>query len=218
MAQVIAVVLAAGEGKRMGMPKALLEHEKGRSFLGQLLKTFDKAGARVLAVVGKDATLIRGQHPEADLVENPSWEDGQWSSVRVGLRAALEDGAEYILVHPVDMPLIRPTTVSAILKAVTGTQVEGVVPEFEGAAGHPLALTRAAAERILAMEDTSTLEAAQKKLSILRLRTKDPAVMVDLNTPEVYTRVLGVEPHLAPPPKRRGKKVDAGEPAEPPEP
>jgi molybdenum cofactor cytidylyltransferase len=204
---VLAVVLAAGEGKRMGLPKALLEHEKGRSFLGQLIRTFEKAGSGVLCVVGKHAADIRAQHPEALLVENPSWEDGQLSSVRVGLRAALEEGAQVIFIHPVDMPLIRPATVSALLKAITGTQVEGVVPEFEGAAGHPLVLTRAAAEKILAMTDIASLESGLRPLNILRLRTKDPAVMVDLNTPEVYTRVLGVEPHLAPPPKRRGKRV-----------
>jgi len=204
---VIAVVLAAGEGKRMGMPKALLEHEKGRSFLGQLIRTFEKAGAGVLAVVGKHAAEIRTQHPEALLVDNASWEDGQLSSVRVGLRAALEEGAQVVFIHPVDMPLIRSTTVSALLKAITGTQVEGVVPEFEGAAGHPLVLTRAAAEKVLAMKDIPSLEAGLRNLNILRLRTKDPAVMVDLNTPEVYARVLGMEPHLAPPPKRRGKKT-----------
>ena len=54
----IAVVLAAGEGKRMGMPKALLEYEKGKSFLTQLAKTFEKVGCRVLAVVGKDAAAV----------------------------------------------------------------------------------------------------------------------------------------------------------------
>ena len=201
----IAVVLAAGEGKRMGLPKALLEHEKGRTFLGQLQKTFEKAGCRVLTVVDKDAEQIRAQHPELELIENVDWQRGQFSSVRLGLRAAIEAGAEAILIHPVDKPLIRATTVVSLLKAISGTQAEAVVPEFEGAAGHPLVLTRASAEKILAMDDAASLEIAQKTLSILRLRTKDPAVMVDLNTPEVYTRVLGVEPHLAPPPKRRGR-------------
>jgi molybdenum cofactor cytidylyltransferase len=208
MDNAMAVVLAAGEGKRMGMPKALLEYEKGRSFLSQLTRVFEKAGCRVLAVVGRDAGAIQAQHPDAVLIHNNDWEKGQFESVKVGLRAALDGGAEVIVVHPVDMPLIRANTVSTLLRAALGTQVDGVVPEFESAAGHPLCLSRSAAEKILGMADVQTLEAAQKKLNILRVRTKDPAVMVDLNTPETYTRVLGVEPRLAPPPKRRSRKAE----------
>lgn len=201
MSESMAVILAAGEGKRMGLPKALLEHEKGKSFLQQLISTFGKAGCSAIAVVGKHTEEIRAHHPQAELVENPEWEKGQFSSVKVGLRAALDRGAQKVFLHPVDMPLIRASTVAGLLQAVEGH--DGAVPEFEGAAGHPIVLTRAAAEKVLAMEDVPHLEAAQQRLDVVRMRTKDPAVMVNLNTPEVYERVLGTAPHLAPPPKRR---------------
>ncbi len=203
----IAIILAAGEGKRMGQPKALLEHEKGKSFLEQLISTFGKAGCQALVVVGNAAEQVQAQHPRAELVENPDWQRGQFSSVKVGLQAALRKGSEVLLLHPVDMPLIRPTTVSALVKELRGA--DGVVPEFEGAAGHPLVLTRAAAEQVLAMDDVPHLEAAQQRLNILRVKTKDPAVMVNINTPEIYERLLGSAPHSAPPPKKRGTRKAA---------
>jgi molybdenum cofactor cytidylyltransferase len=204
MSEPVAVILAAGEGKRMGVPKALLEHEKGRTFLDQLQSTFTKAGCRVITVVGKHAEDIRAHHPGANLVENPDWERGQFSSIKAGLKSALSNGANLILVHPVDMPMIRASTVSSLLMAIG--EADGAVPEFEGAPGHPLALTRAAADKVLGMTDVEHMEAAQKRLVLRRMKTKDPAVMVNLNTPEVYERILGTAPHLAPARKRRMAK------------
>ncbi len=201
----VAVILAAGEGKRMGMPKALLEHEKGKSFLQVLSSTFGKAGCRVIAVVGKDAEQIRAHHPSAELVDNVDWPAGQFSSVKVGLRSAVEQGADAVLIHPVDMPMVRASTVEKLLETLEG-EVEAAVPEFEGAPGHPLALTRAAAEKILSMNGVPHLEAAQQQLTLVRMKTKDPAVMVNLNTPEIYQRVLGSPPHLAPPKKGRARR------------
>ena len=203
----VAIILAAGEGKRMGFPKALLEQEKGKSFLQVLRSTFDKAGCGTLVVVGKDAAKIREHHPQVALLENAEWKQGQFSSVKVGLQAALAEGAELIAVHPVDMPMVRANTVKALLATLEKRSSEGVVPEFDGAAGHPLVLTREAAQRVLKMTDVPHLEAAQARLKIARMKTNDPAVMVNLNTPEVYERVLGMAPRLAPPKKKRGADV-----------
>ncbi|MGQ0504818.1 MAG: nucleotidyltransferase family protein [Myxococcaceae bacterium] len=209
----VAVILAAGEGKRMGFPKALLEYEKNRSFLGHLASIFSKAGCDPLAVTGKDTELVRTHHPELRVVSNPDWEDGQFSSVRKGLQAALDEGADVIAIHPVDMPTVRVSTVSSLFGKLNGSQ--GVVPEFEGATGHPLLLTRGAVEQVLQMQDVPHLEAAISRLNIKRVNTKDPGVMVNLNTPDVYERILGSAPHLAPAKKRRGQVSEAGEPNSP---
>jgi molybdenum cofactor cytidylyltransferase len=185
----------------MGMPKAVLELEKGRSFLQGLTSTFAKAGCDVVAVIGAGADEVRLHPARAALVENPDWPSGQFSSVKVGLRAALAEGAQVVLVHPVDVPMIRASTVKAVLAALDGH--DAAAPQYEGAAGHPLALTRAAAERVLAMTGVPHLEAAQAKLDVAKVVTRDPAVLVNLNTPEVYERVLGVAPRMAPRKKAR---------------
>lgn len=197
-----AIILAAGEGKRMGMPKALLEYEKGKSFLRALATTFGKAGCDVLAVVGASAEDIRGNTPDVRIVENDAWREGQLSSARAGLRAALDDGADVIVVHPVDMPAVRTSTIKTLLTKLDGA--DAVVPEFEGAAGHPLVLTRAGAEKILSEQGAATLEEAVSRLQLRRVQTKDPGVVVNVNSPDVYERIFGSAPKLAPPPKRGG--------------
>jgi molybdenum cofactor cytidylyltransferase len=204
----VAIILAAGEARRMGHPKALLEHEGGKSFLQSLASTFGKAGCSVVGVIGKDAEAVREQHPAIHLVENEGWQNGQLSSVISGLEAAFEDGADIVLLHPVDMPALRATTLKSLIKAM-GDSLEGLRPEFEGAPGFPIVLSRSTAERLREKDGGETfLEGAIRGLQLRRIPVKDPGVVVNINTPETYERLFGSAPKLAPPPKRRGKKSE----------
>ena len=202
----VAIILAAGEARRMAHPKALIEHEGGRSFLQSLASTFGKAGCAVLGVIGKDGEAVREQHPTMNLVESPRWQEGLLSSVQAGIEAALEEEAEVVLLHPVDMPAVRASTLKSLLKAV-GESDEALRPEFEAAPGYPLVLSRAAAERLLSSGGATQLDVALQGLKLRRVPVKDPGVVVNINTPETYERLFGTAPKLAPPPKRRVKKA-----------
>ncbi|AKJ08191.1 molybdenum cofactor cytidylyltransferase [Archangium gephyra] len=205
----VAIILAAGEARKMGYSKALIEHEGGKSFLQSLASTFGKAGCSVMGVIGKEAEAVRDQHPAIHLVENERWQDGQLSSVKAGLEAAFEDGADLVLLHPVDMPALRASTLKTLIKAM-GDSVEAIRPEFEGASGFPIILSRGAAERLRDRDSLETqLEVAVRGLQIRRIPVKDPGVVVNINTPETYERLFGSAPKLAPPPKRRGKKTES---------
>jgi molybdenum cofactor cytidylyltransferase len=201
----VAIILAAGEARRMAHPKALIEHEGGKSFLQSLASTFGKAGCAVLGVVGKDSEAVREQHPGLDLVEAERWQEGPLASVKVGLDAALEAGADVVLLHPVDMPALRASTLKSLLKMMGETD-EVLRPEFESAPGWPMLLSRGAAERLRTVEGTQ-LEPALSGLKVRRAPVKDPGVVVNINTPETYERLFGMAPRLAPPPKRRGKRA-----------
>jgi molybdenum cofactor cytidylyltransferase len=201
----VAIILAAGEARRMAHPKALIEHEGGRSFLQSLASTFGKAGCSVMGVIGKDGEAVREQHPTLMLVESPRWQDGPMSSIKAGMMAALEEGADVVLLHPVDMPAVRASTLKSLLKAM-GDSDEGLRPEFEGAPGYPVVLSRAVAERLLETGAT-LLDAALQGVKLRRVSVKDPGVLVNINTPETYERLFGTPPRLAPPPKRRAKKA-----------
>ncbi len=204
----VAIILAAGEARKMGHPKALIEHEGGKSFLQSLASTFGKAGCSIIGVVGHDGETVREQHPAVHLVESERWQDGQLSSVKAGIEAALQEGAEAVLLHPVDMPALRASTIKTLLKGLNDS-MDGLRPEFEGASGYPIVLSRAAAERLYGGDSGETqLEAAVRGMQIRRVAVKDPGVVVNLNTPEIYERLFGSAPRLAPPPKRRIKRSD----------
>ena len=110
--RVVAVVLAAGEGRRMGGPKALTPYH-GTSFLAHACRLFARPGiAAVIAVIGAEATRVR-VGSRCRRRPSPSWRTTRWtegmlSSVWRGLDAAEALGAEAVLLHPVDHPLVAP--------------------------------------------------------------------------------------------------------------
>lgn len=203
----VAVILAAGQPKNLAHPKALFEHEGGRSFLKSLASTFNKAGAVPLAVIGSGAAEVRAQHPDVELVEHPGWAEGLWGSVKAGVEEALGRDAELIALHPVDQPAIRASTLTTLLKRAGAEDGPGVMPEFESVPGLPLILTPEGARRLLELDRVSTLQAADAALMLTRVQVKDPGVLVNINSPEVYERLFGSAPRLAPPPRKRGKKT-----------
>lgn len=207
----VAIILAAGKARRMSHPKALIEHEGGKSFLQSLASTFGKAGCGVLGVVGSDEAAVREQHPSLELVTSSNWERSLLSSVKAGLEAALAEDADVVLLHPVDMPALRVTTVKSMLKDMERGGTDGVMalrPEYDNATGWPVVLSKGAARKVFEAEGED-LEAALKALNPRRLNVKDPGVIVNINTPEIYGRVFSMEPKLAPPPKRRVKRAGA---------
>ena len=88
-----AVVLAAGKSSRMGRTKALLPlGSSGETFLQRIVRVLRDGGAdAVVVVIGGDAEAVRGSLPSDDAqisaVENPRYEEGQLSSLLVGLAA-----------------------------------------------------------------------------------------------------------------------------------
>jgi molybdenum cofactor cytidylyltransferase len=184
------VVLAAGEGRRMGIPKALLRYRGEESFLSHLAAVFGEASCDVMAVVGAEAERVQAAHPGLQAVLNPYWREGQLSSVHAGLKAALQGGAHLIVIHPVDMPELRVETVSSLCRVVAG---EGSFPMYDGQRGHPLVLTAAGAREVL-RADVETLADATFRMHLQGVDVPDPGTVVNFNTPDVYLRVFGTDP------------------------
>ena len=143
--RVVAIVLAAGEGRRMGGPKALLPIGED-TFLSRACRLFARPGiASVVVVLGAEAERVRaaaGIPAEATVAVNERWRDGMLTSVWVGLDAAEALGAEAVLVHPVDNPFVAPATIDAVVVALA-QRAEMAVPSHAGRRGHPAGFARA---------------------------------------------------------------------------
>jgi CTP:molybdopterin cytidylyltransferase MocA len=142
--RVVAIVLAAGEGRRMGGPKALLPVGEG-TFLSRACGLFARPGiASVVAVLGAEAERVRaaaGIPAEAAVAVNERWREGMLTSVWAGLDAAEALGAEAVLVHPVDNPFVTPATIDAVVVALAqGAEI--AVPSHAGRRGHPAGFAR----------------------------------------------------------------------------
>jgi CTP:molybdopterin cytidylyltransferase MocA len=137
--EVAGLVLAAGAGRRYGMPKALVPY-RGSLLVRRAAETLSAAGCRPVVVVGAEAGRVRAAAPELDFVDNPGWATGMASSLRVGLAALRGGAAEAVVVLLVDMPGVTPAAVRRIAgHATTAALAMGGYGERRG---HPVLLGR----------------------------------------------------------------------------
>jgi CTP:molybdopterin cytidylyltransferase MocA len=144
--RVVAIVLAAGEGRRMGGPKALLPIGD-ETFLARACRRLARPRVvSVVAVLGAEAERVRrdaGIPAEASVAVNERWREGMLTSVWRGLDEAEGLDADAILLHPVDNPFVGPDTVDAVLDSLAaGSGI--AVPSHAGRRGHPAGFARSA--------------------------------------------------------------------------
>jgi CTP:molybdopterin cytidylyltransferase MocA len=145
---VAGLLLAAGAGRRYGMPKALVELD-GQRLVERAAGVLRGAGCGpVVVVLGAAAGEVRARADLAGcrLVDNPEWASGMGSSLRVGLAALAATAAPAAVVLLVDMPGITPAAVRRIAGAA-GATAEGAAGVLAMAGygqrrGHPVLLGR----------------------------------------------------------------------------
>lgn len=192
--RVVAVLLAAGAGRRAGGPKALLR-AGGQSFLAAAAARLRRPGvAELVIVLGAEAERVRSEAelpPAAHVVVNEAWrEGGMLSSLLCGLARADELGADAVLVHPVDHPLVALETVDRVLRALAaGARV--AVPALAGRRGHPAGFARAAFDALRAASPEAGARAVLREHPDWIVHVAgDPGCLAGVDTPEDYARLL----------------------------
>lgn len=136
---VAGLLLAAGAGRRMGGPKALLELD-GQPLVQRGIRLLRDGGCDpVVVVVGAAADVVRPLCAGAQVVHAPRWATGMGASLRAGL-AALE--ADACVVALVDQPMITAVAVQRLIAAHVGGAVAAVA-SYDGAPRNPVLLDRA---------------------------------------------------------------------------
>jgi len=140
--EVAGIVLAAGEGRKFGGPKALAMLA-GQTLVARALRTLADGGCRpVVVVLGAAASEVRRECALADaVVVNETWAEGMGGSLRVGLAAAADVGAGAALVTLVDQPFVTPALVGR-LTAAWRDGARAAVAAYQGRGRTPVLLDR----------------------------------------------------------------------------
>jgi len=195
-----AILLAAGESRRMGYPKPLLRLGS-RTFIEILANAMLQSAARLIVVVGAHASAIRGAiptDPRIAVVDNPNYLRGQLSSIKAAL-AHVGPEAGAVLIHLADHPMVRAETFAAVIGGYRRSGRPIVIARYQGRRGHPVLFARGLfGELAAAPEDQGArvvVDADPARVAYVDV--DDPGVLTDLDTPEDLERA-----GLARPPKQ----------------
>ena len=149
------MVLAAGESRRMGFAKLLLQH-RGRSLLARAVATAAQVCDAVWVVVGAFERRYRDEAEAAGatVVMNPDWEEGLASSLRRGIEALpAEYGATFILLA--DQPFVAKGHLEALLERHLTDGCDLVLSRYQGVLGAPALVDRALFPKLLTLRGES---------------------------------------------------------------
>jgi CTP:molybdopterin cytidylyltransferase MocA len=142
---VVGLVLAAGAGRRIGGPKALIRHPDGTPWVARTAQLLAAGGCTpVVVVVGAQADTVRHalRGAPVEVVEAAGWAEGMGASLRAGLRhlGRTPGAAEAVLIALVDDPTLAADVVRRIAAAATPDAV--VRATYAGKPGHPVLVGR----------------------------------------------------------------------------
>ncbi len=192
-----AIILAAGESKRMGKPKPLLRFND-TTFLEHIisvLKASDVDGITVVLGAGAETIKESVDLSGTNIVINEDYPKGQLSS----LIAAIEKGpkeTQAILVCLVDNPFITKEVVDRIIGKFKETNNPIIVPVFNKRRGHPALFSRSLFNELLnaPQEKGARYVVYSNEEKILELETSESGILIGVDTPDDYKFHFGVNP------------------------
>jgi molybdenum cofactor cytidylyltransferase len=189
-----AAILAAGESRRMGTPKALICY-RGCTFLEHLVEVTRHPRVGITRVVlGAGANAIREKlHLDgASVIINQNWKQGQLSSIQTAIKSLPAHETEGLVLCPVDHPIVSAELVGRLIDEFDSSGKLIVLPSFRGRRGHPL-IFRATlyAELLAASPDLGARQVVWNHAhDLLEIATEEEGVILNLNNPDALKKAL----------------------------
>ncbi|MGB9641420.1 MAG: nucleotidyltransferase family protein [Anaerolineales bacterium] len=197
---VTAIILAAGESRRMGQPKIAMPWGN-TTVLGHIIKTLEEGGValgldEIIVVSGRAHTEILKilQTAQAKLPLHPCFnphyqQDEMLISLQVGM-SCLSPHCQAVLVALGDNPQILPSTVHLLLKEYLKEPKPILMPSYQMRRGHPWMIDRSLFSTIKDLQPPLTMrDFFQKHADQIHYVLVDtPTILQDIDTPQDYER------------------------------
>ena len=188
---IVAVILSAGESRRMGRPKALLPID-GQTFIERIVAALKQTKVgKIIVILGHNARELQSKisHLPVEILINTDYKLGQLSSLQLAVRNLQPDlDCDGMLVHLVDHPYLAPALVEEMIRRFYETKKRIIVPKFHGKRGHPVIFSNALFDEILSapMEEGAKAVVNAHRAETLEIETEEEGIAVDIDTPELY--------------------------------
>jgi molybdenum cofactor cytidylyltransferase len=194
--KVTAIVLAAGQSRRMGNQNKLLMKFNDQPMIKHITNTLDESCLdEIIVVTGFEAEQIKNALNDYDVkfVDNPDYQQGLSTSLIAGLRS-VDKTADAVIICLGDMPLVTSEGIKQLIKEFEPEASKEIcVPIYQGKRGNPILWSRRFINEMLQLEgDVGAKHLLFKYDDIVHeVPMQDSGVLLDFDTQETISRFQG---------------------------
>lgn len=189
--KIAGIILAGGESRRYGVPKALLDWD-GKPLIRHVVETALRSGLDpVVVVLGAVDQPIRGVLTDLPVhfVLNTAWENGQSTSVAAGIEA-LEKYVGGAIILMADQPQIPVELIHSLMAQHYSTRAQIIAPVTQGHRSSPVLMDRKMFDDLKMISGDTGGRAIFNRHSVLDLQWDNPDDLFDIDTPDDYQHLL----------------------------
>ena len=184
---ITAILLAAGQSKRLRDENKLTKLFKGKPLINHILFSLIKSKVnKIIIVLGFEHLKIKTKllkSKKINIVINKNYKKGMSSSIKTGLKKIPKNSKGFLIVLG-DMPNITKTTINKICLSITRSDKEIILPKFKNRAGNPIGFKYSMIKNIYKIKGDkgakNIIKKNNKKIKFLNIYSK--SILTNLNT------------------------------------
>ena len=184
---ITAILLAAGQSKRLKDENKLTKLFKGKPLINHILFSLIKSKVnKIIIVLGFEHLKIKTKllkSKKINFVINKNYKKGMSSSIKTGLKKLPKNSKGFLIVLG-DMPNITKTTINKICLSITRSDKEIILPKFKNKTGNPIGFKQSMIKNIYKIKGDrgakDMIKKNNKKIKFLNINSK--SILVNLNT------------------------------------
>jgi molybdenum cofactor cytidylyltransferase len=197
VSEIFAIVLAAGESKRMCFPKMLLSFD-GKTMIEKVIENISQSKIdRTMVVTGayreEICKVLQGR--SVIFCHNENYRDGMLSSVKCAFRSIPEE-ASRVLVFPGDKPYITADVINLLVDSSEKTSKGIILPVYMKKRGHPVLIDLSYRQVVDELNPEEGLRSLSRLYpdDVLEVQTDTPGILKDIDTYQDYLSILNQLP------------------------
>ena len=184
---ITAILLAAGQSKRLKGENKLTKLFKGKPLINHILFSLIKSKVNnIVIVLGFEHLRVKTKllkSKKINFVINKNYKKGMSSSIKTGLKKLPKNSQGFLIVLG-DMPNITKTTINKICSSITRSDKEIILPKFKNRIGNPIGFKHTMIKNICKIKGDrgakKLIKKNNKKIKFLNINSK--SILINLNT------------------------------------
>ena len=182
-----AILLAAGQSKRMGGDNKLIKKYNKKYLINYIVGTLIKSKVdKIIIVLGFQSPKVRkitAKNEKINFIYNKNYKSGIASSIKAGLKRVSKKNMGFLIVQA-DMPLISKNIINSICYVVKKNRKEIIAPTYKGKMGNPIGFKYSMVKILNKVKKDSGAKKIilrnKKRLGLIKVNSK--SIFKDFNT------------------------------------